>query len=176
MINKLGLLLYHDLYFLHFILTASEVFGWKTLKDRTNSPNSIWPLPLTSKRSNICMESKFNEEIRIHDHDRQASKQHPYMSVTIGWTIHRRKLNCLFQTKNTRACLVWENVFLYFLFSLIITKFPPYFNSFPVFKEYSGTSVIISVKIGNENRNMFSNLKVPKLELKMALGISFMVV
>ena len=39
---------------LQWILSSTGAFGWKTPKDRTNSPNSITPLRLTSNKSKIC--------------------------------------------------------------------------------------------------------------------------
>lgn len=39
---------------LHAILSATGAFGWNTLNDLTNSPNSITPLCLKSNRSKIC--------------------------------------------------------------------------------------------------------------------------
>lgn len=40
------------------IFSASEVLGWKILKDRTNSPKSMCPFLLISKRSNICQKCR----------------------------------------------------------------------------------------------------------------------
>lgn len=40
---------------LHAILSATGAFGWNTLNDLTNSPNSITPLRLKSNRSKICI-------------------------------------------------------------------------------------------------------------------------
>ncbi len=36
------------------ILSSMGILGWKTLRERTNSPNSITPSCLTSNRSNTC--------------------------------------------------------------------------------------------------------------------------
>lgn len=39
---------------LQSILSSGGAFGWNTLSDRTNSPNSITPFCFLSKRSNTC--------------------------------------------------------------------------------------------------------------------------
>ena len=55
-LNSSPLLVYHSRgsLGLQWILSSTGAFGWKTPKDRTNSPNSITPLRLTSNKSKIC--------------------------------------------------------------------------------------------------------------------------
>jgi len=42
----------------HSIFSSFREWGWNTLSDRTNSPNSITPFRFTSKSWNTCKNSK----------------------------------------------------------------------------------------------------------------------
>jgi hypothetical protein len=42
----------------HSIFSSFRAWGWNTLSDRTNSPNSITPFRFTSKSWNTCKNSK----------------------------------------------------------------------------------------------------------------------
>lgn len=76
----------HCLYFLHLILSALGVFGWKMLKDLMNSQNSIWPFWFTSKRSNICMKSESYEKIGTHNNDQLNTILHNTSEWNFSYT------------------------------------------------------------------------------------------